>query len=135
VWVCAALAGANALAIYIVYPESNYEREEVSPNHVSLTNGQSREASTENGEIFRTDTVSWHHVKVVKKPWSKTLSSFITVDHNVNILVAFARPVRMLLRPAVLFAIFIYGTHLAAQIILTYVKANSWRCSLCNRLR
>lgn len=128
VWVCAALAGANALAIYLVYPESNYQREEVTPNHISLLTERYTEHSSESGDMVRMNTNSWHYVKVVKKPWAKIWSSFIIVDHNVNLLVAFWRPVQMLLRPAVLFAIFVYGTHLAAQIILMYVEANSCGC-------
>ncbi|KAK7183732.1 hypothetical protein PSPO01_10068 [Paraphaeosphaeria sporulosa] len=120
VWVCAALAGANALVIYLVCPESNYNREIMTPTHISLLNTRYAEDISEAGEIVRMNTTSWHHVNVVKKPWTEIWTSFITVDHKVNLLVAFWRPVQMLSRPAVLFAIFLYGTHLAAQIILIF---------------
>lgn len=123
VWVCAALAGANALAIYLVYPESNYDRGGVPTNHISELGAQRIEEAGGGMEIVPTNHVRCHHVDEVKKPWRTTLTSIITVNHNVHLLSVFWRPVLMLLRPAVLFAIFVYGTHLAAQIILMYVKA------------
>lgn len=79
---------------------------------------QLAEDGTEKGEIVRTETVSWHRVSVVEKPWMSIWKTFITVDHDVKILDVFIRPIVMLFRPSVLLAVFIYGTSLASQIIL-----------------
>ncbi|KAJ4347359.1 uncharacterized protein N0V89_011300 [Didymosphaeria variabile] len=118
IWVCAALAGANSLAIFLFYPESNFNRTRKTPHVVSVEGQQVADANTEKGEIIRTDTISWHHVSVVKKSWTKIWTSFITVNPDVNILRVFFEPTLTLGRPAVLYAVFVFGTSLAAQVIM-----------------
>lgn len=57
-------------------------------------------------------------VDVVDKPLTSVWTSLITVDHSVSLTQAFIRPLILLACPDVLFAIFVYGTSLASQIIL-----------------
>ncbi|KAJ4286512.1 hypothetical protein N0V90_013212 [Kalmusia sp. IMI 367209] len=126
VWVCAGLSGANLVAIFCVYPESNFHRPDEVPHMISPTGTRLTDTETEKekGEIVRTETVSWHRVSVVKKPWTKIWTSFITVDPNVSLPAAFYRPIVMMFRPSVLFAVFMYGTALASQIVLIFAFPN-----------
>ncbi|KAF2801514.1 MFS transporter [Mytilinidion resinicola] len=115
VWVCAALAGVNTVGIYFLYPESNFNRPEESLHHVSVTSGDDEKV-----QVVRTETISRHRVSVVPKPWLSIWTSVFTIDPEINILKVAFRPLKMLLRPSVLLATFIYGTSLASQIILIF---------------
>lgn len=118
VWVCAALAGANTAAIYLLYPESNFNRPEESPHPISTPGMHLAKVETEKGETVRTEAMSRHCVSVVEKPWMSIWKTVISVDRDVNMLEVFVRPIIMLFRPSVLLAVFIYGTSLASQIIM-----------------
>jgi hypothetical protein len=118
-WVCAALAGANTLAIFLFYPESNFNRpEEPRPTNVEPADQDSVGSDIQKTETVRTETTSHYRVSVVPKSWLSIWSSFITVDHTVNGFQVWWRPLTMFTKPCVLLAVFIYGTSLAAQIIL-----------------
>lgn len=117
-WVCAGLAGVNIVAIYALYPESNFTRPDSTVHQISLVGTTINESDAEKSGIVQTETASWHHVKVVRKPWTSIWTSFVLVDHDAHLFEVFVRPLFMLLHPSVLFAIFLYGTSLASQIIL-----------------
>jgi hypothetical protein len=115
VWVCAALAGANLVAIYLLYPESNFIR----PDSTIESDSQHGENSqAEKTTIVRTDIISRHQVKVVPKPWPSIWTSIITVNQDASFFEISLRPLKMLLKPSVLLAVFVYGSSLAAQVIL-----------------
>lgn len=116
VWVCAALAGANTLAIYLLYPESNFRRPE---QHLHTSPAISEDAGK--GAVTRVETISRHRVIVVPKPWLSIWTTLVSVDHEVKIMELLFRPLKMILQPAVILAVFIYGTSLASQVILMYV--------------
>lgn len=60
----------------------------------------------------------YEKVDAVPKAWMSIWTSFITLDNSLGLFEAFWRPLPMLLRLPVLYAVYIYGTFLAAQIIL-----------------
>ncbi|KAJ4310731.1 hypothetical protein N0V94_008305 [Neodidymelliopsis sp. IMI 364377] len=120
VWVCAALAGANLVAIYLFYPESNFIRPETSSHPTEPGSQHGENLQAEKATIVRTDTISRHQVKVVPKPWMSIWTSIITVNHDASLFEIFLRPLKMLLKPSILLAVFVYGTSLAAQIILIF---------------
>jgi hypothetical protein len=115
-WVCAALAGANTLAIYLLYPESTFQRLEQQLQPATPADGDS-----EKQETARVETLSSHRVRVVHVPWRSIWTTFFSIDHEVKVTELFLRPLAMLFKPAVMLAVFIYGTSLASQIILMYV--------------
>jgi hypothetical protein len=112
-WVCAALAGANTLAIYLLYPESTFER----PEH-HLPPAGSATSDSEKPAIRRVETNHWHGVSVVPKSWRSIWTSLSSINHEVRVTELFFRPLAMLFKPAVMLAVFIYGTSLASQVIL-----------------
>ncbi|KAF2496528.1 MFS transporter [Lophium mytilinum] len=115
VWVCAALAGANTVAIYFLYPESNFNRPKEPLHRVSVTGEDADKV-----QVVKTETISRHRVSVVSKSWFSIWTSVFTINREINILEVALRPLKMLLRPSVLLATFIYGTSLASQIILIF---------------
>jgi hypothetical protein len=115
-WVCAALAGANTLAIYLLYPESTFQRSEQQLQPATPADGDS-----EKQETARVETLSSHRVRVVHVPWRSIWTTFFSIDHEVKVTELFLRPLAMLFKPAVMLAVFIYGTSLASQVILMYV--------------
>jgi hypothetical protein len=112
-WVCAALAGANTLAIYLLYPESTFERPE---QH--LPPASSAASDPEKSAIRRVETTSWYRVSVVPKSWRSIWTPLFSIDHEVRVTELLFRPLVMLFKPAVMLAVFIYGTSLASQVIL-----------------
>lgn len=123
VWVCAALAGCNLVLLYLLYPESNFDRPELpaqdtlplpaAPGADDLERKPTVFAVEDHNRLERVDTVS-----VVDKPLTSVWTSFITVDHSVSFFRIVLHPLILLLCPDVLYAIFVYGTALASQIIL-----------------
>ncbi|KAF2032571.1 putative MFS transporter [Setomelanomma holmii] len=122
IWVCAALAGANIVAIYLLYPESNFTRPNVPVQHVPLPGTQSPGCEGEKGDMVRVEDASRHYVSVVKKPWMSIWkpSSIFTINRDVSLPKTFVLPLKMLARPSVLLAVYIYGTSLASQVILIF---------------
>jgi ABC-type microcin C transport system permease subunit YejE len=118
-WVCAALAGANTLAIFLFYPESNFNRpEELHPINMEPAAQDSVGSDIQKTETVMAERISRYRVSIVPKSWLSIWSSFITVNHTVNGFQVWWRPLIMFSKPCVLLAVFIYGTSLAAQIIL-----------------
>jgi MFS family permease len=121
VWVCVGLAGFNVLALFIFYPESNYKR----PAHTttSITMSDESRANLHEGnkpESLRTEDINEDsdNVKAVRKQWKDIWCSFATIDHSTSFLRTTCRPLIMLGCPDVLLAVYVYGTALAAQVIL-----------------
>lgn len=117
-WVCGALAGANTIAIFLIYPESNFHRPTETPIHVSLENTETVTGGPEKSSPMNTEDLSWHRVSVVQKSWGSIWKTFVTIDHDSNLARDFVQPLFMLSKPSVLFAVFVYGTSLASQNIL-----------------
>jgi MFS family permease len=121
VWVCVGLTGFNVLALFILYPESNYKR----PAYITTTTMMSDESGTNLHEgnkpvSLRTEDFNEDsdHVKAVQKPWKDIWCSFALIDHSTSFLLTTCRPLIMLGCPDVLLAVYVYGTALAAQVIL-----------------
>lgn len=125
VWVCAALAGANLVAIYLFYPESNFIRPEPPSRAIEPSSPDGKDSLAEKATDVRTETISPHHVRVVTKPWLSIWTSLITVNHDAAFFEICLRPLQLLLKPSVLLAVFVYGTSLAAQVILMQVTIRS----------
>ncbi|EUC41479.1 hypothetical protein COCMIDRAFT_8830 [Bipolaris oryzae ATCC 44560] len=120
VWVCAALAGANLVAIYLLYPESNFIRPE-TPFHTVHPNSHHRgDPEAEKATTVRMETVNRHYINIVPKPWLSIWTSIVTINHDTGLFAVTLRPLMMLLSPSILFSVFVYGTSLAAQIILIF---------------
>ncbi|KAI5241796.1 MFS general substrate transporter [Aureobasidium subglaciale] len=136
VWLCAALAGFNLLLLIFLYPESNFNRPSI-PHPDTLT--EDTETPYTSGEIkgnMKGDTahlgfvepgndqhdtpIGVQHVDHIPVSWSRTCLSFFTVDHHVSLLTVAVRPLVVLIHPAVVWAVFVYGTSLAAQVILIF---------------
>lgn len=117
IWVCAALAGSNMLAIFVQYPESNFYRpiQHTQPEVTPVKEGDEKEWVT------RVDTISHHRVNVVPQPYTTIWTNFCTINHDTNTRELLSRPLKMLAKPAVLLAVYIYGTSLASQVILMYI--------------
>lgn len=122
VWLSAAVAGLNLVLLMLFYPESNFHR----PHEVAASQtGGAPEDHAEKGASESTLEQAPHHgtqyVDHVHVPWISIWSSFITVDKTVNIFGAVLRSLAFLAFPNVLWAVFVYGTALSAQIILMLV--------------
>ena len=132
-WLCAALAGFNLILLILFYPESNFHRpplptgsehsstnsqhvaDSQSPNDIE---GKSEEFRTENQNTTTVQPTNVQHVNHIKVPWHSIWFSFMKIDHSVNFFKAFLHPFVFLAYPQVLWAIFVYGTALASQVIL-----------------
>lgn len=117
-WVCVALAGINLVAIFLAYPESNFDRLAPRTLHTTPELELSGNNSDKKSQVVRTETSLRQAVVTVRKPWTSIWKTFITADDDVNLFRTFAQPFIMLFKPGVLLVIFLYGTSLAAQIIL-----------------
>ena len=124
-WVCAALAGANLVAIYLLYPESNFVRSGAPLHTIRLDSLPRGDPEAEKATTVRTETINRQYIKTVPKPWLSIWTSIITVNDDAGFFQIFLRPFKTLLSPSILFAVFVYGTSLAAQIILMYVTIQS----------
>ncbi|KAJ5037142.1 hypothetical protein J3E74DRAFT_431473 [Bipolaris maydis] len=120
VWVCAALAGANLVAIYLPCPESNFVRPGALSRSIQPDSHRGRDPEVEKETIFRTETTNRHYIDIVPKPWLSIWANIVTINHDTGFIAIFLRPLKMLLSPSVMFSIFVYGTSLAAQIILIF---------------
>jgi hypothetical protein len=58
---------------------------------------------------------------VVPKSWRSIWTTLFSINHEVRVTELLLRPLEMLFKPAVMLAVFIYGTSLACQVILMYV--------------
>ncbi|KAF2999652.1 hypothetical protein E8E13_000105 [Curvularia kusanoi] len=119
-WVCAALAGVNMIAIFLLYPESNFHRPEPELQQTAVTVAPLESHSGKEGETLHMEGISVHTVSVVRRSWTSIWKTFITADSSVTIREILFRPLFMLPKPSVMLAIYLYGTSLASQIILIF---------------
>jgi MFS family permease len=121
IWVCVGLAGFNVLALFFLYPESNYKRPANTTTTVMMSD-ENRMNLYEGNKPGSLETENIHedsdHVKAVQKPWKEIWCSFATIDHSTPFLRTTWRPLIMLGCLDVLLAVYVYGTALAAQVIL-----------------
>lgn len=106
--------------MYFFYPESNFRRPQVY--EVAITNEEKvkssthLETTTEKGEA----PLGVQHVDHVQISWVKVWTSFIRLDSTISTARAFVRPLLTLAYPSVLWAVVLYGTSLASQVILIF---------------
>ncbi|KAK5056799.1 hypothetical protein LTR84_012331 [Exophiala bonariae] len=130
-WICVGLAGFNAICIFLFYPESTFHRPDFrhatqpSPVHdvdkspdAELVETSPAQSATATGDatLTRTDTVV-----VVQQRWSTIWTTTWRHNQQMSLWTAFMRPLAFLVYPAVLWTVFLYGLHLAAQVILIFV--------------
>lgn len=130
VWVSAALAGFNLLLIIFFYPESNFSRpflitstsEQIEGSESKTANSYTEEhvgdTSYVGSGMAHSNSHGVHHVDCIKVSWSSIWFSFFKVDHQVSLLITAIRPLIVLIHPAVIWAVFVYGSSLAAQVTI-----------------
>ncbi|KAJ9136833.1 Aldehyde dehydrogenase [Pleurostoma richardsiae] len=128
VWLCAALAGFNLLAIFFLYPESSFIRPPLPPDLPSpIPKGVANVSKEDAGgtshivedcsqPIYKTYHEDW----VVTVSYPRVWTSFFRINRMVKLPRAFAIPVVFLLSPPVLWTTFVYGCSLACQVIMIF---------------
>lgn len=122
-WVCAALAGVNLVLIFLAYPESTYHR---TADQIIAASLQSVENTSENklghaaGHVESLNNIPQgiQHVQHVEIKWRQVWLGPPRYDSKISLFRALSRSFASLLYPRVLWAVFVYGTSLASQIIL-----------------
>lgn len=127
VWVCAAIAGFDFVAIFLFYPESSFVRPPLPDS------GSNRdENNTPKEELDSASNVAPHsehleseqgRIDVVAISLPKVWTSFIHYNPNISLPRAFALPFVFLGCLPVLWTILVYGSALASQVILMYVSS------------
>lgn len=117
-WVCAALAGFNLVLIFFVYPESTYYRHPDQSTAMALHNMEKIDGKDTHIESLYHLPQGTQHVDHIEFDWKSFWCGPPRYDHCVSFWQAFYRPFTALLYLDVLWAVFVYGTALAAQIIL-----------------
>lgn len=119
VWLSAAIAGLNLVLLILFYPESNFHRPHDEPS-TQARNSSESDAEKGTTEHIRERETSHgvQHIDHVQVPWTSIWFSFFTVDKTVNIFKTAVKPLAFLAIPNVLWAVFVYGTALSAQIIM-----------------
>jgi len=128
-WLCAGIAGLNLILMFLLYPESSFARppihqpapqpaekadvEEAQPSSVGKQNIQP--AHVESQEDISHGVQHVNHVQV---PWTSIWFSSFRYNKSVGFLSILLRPTAFMVYPAVLWAVFMYGTSLASQVIL-----------------
>lgn len=132
--VCAAIAGFDLVAIFFLYPESSFNRPPVPATHHPLAQEKvvnehkEEDDNSDNVENARgrlqvnhgNDSKDW----VVSISYRQAWTSGFQINKRVNSLKAFGVPFIFLLSPLVIWAVFLYGCSLAAQIIMVYGKVS-----------
>ncbi|KAI1450434.1 MFS transporter [Annulohypoxylon stygium] len=128
--VCAAIAGFDLVAIFFLYPESSFNRPPVPATHHPLAQEKvvnehkEEDDNSDNVENARgrlqvnhgNDSKDW----VVSISYRQAWTSGFQINKRVNSLKAFGVPFIFLLSPLVIWAVFLYGCSLAAQIIMVF---------------
>lgn len=118
VWTCAALAGFNTIFLFLCFPESNFDRSEEQDTidiEVPVPRDGADKSSSMHIERSPTEERS---LDVVPKPWTEIWRTLVTVDSRINFWRSLLRPFILIACPDILLTVFVYGTTLAAQIIL-----------------
>ncbi|KAH7024150.1 aldehyde dehydrogenase [Ilyonectria destructans] len=127
VWVCAAIAGFDFVAIFLFYPESSFVRPPLPDSPPSGSNRD--ESSTPKEELDSASNVAPHseHLEserdgngVVAISLPKVWTTFIHYNPNISLPKAFALPFVFLGCLPVLWTILVYGSALASQVILIF---------------
>ncbi|EAU38173.1 predicted protein [Aspergillus terreus NIH2624] len=129
-WLCCALAVADVGLIFFLCPESNFRRPEwdvTAPIRLPATPDGTEETA---GlvEMFMEDPPPAGEY-FVHQPALIDIIVPICIDHELNFFSAMVAPLRLLIRPAVIWVILLYGCALSPQIILMSVS-HSLACLL-----
>jgi hypothetical protein len=122
-WLCAALAAADSVFMYLAFPESNFRRPVVQTDTIQASATSSTPAQKSIGgehcesQPVRDDLGAQQVVNVVI-PWKRVWRTLVHYNNELSFLRAFSQPFVFLTCPNVLWAILVYGTALGAQIIL-----------------
>ncbi|KKY18080.1 putative mfs transporter [Phaeomoniella chlamydospora] len=124
-WVCAALAGFNLLLMFFLYPESSFKRpnsahgaHSTQDRTIEKLDKEDDRPSFEYNEQSDVEVGGVQSFANAEVKWTKIWTSFIKYDTSIGLPVAFLRAIILVACPNVLWTIFVYGSSLAAQIIL-----------------
>ncbi|KAK7413355.1 hypothetical protein QQX98_007732 [Neonectria punicea] len=128
VWLCAALSGFDLLAIFLFYPESSFIRSSLSPQPPldSPANGSCPTkddiGTISNGIAGRSEHLERGkaHNGPVRVSFTQVWGSFIHYNAMASLPRAFVLPFVFLGCLPVLWAILVYGSALASQVILIF---------------
>ncbi|KAH6983965.1 MFS transporter [Ilyonectria destructans] len=126
VWLCAALAGFDLLAIFFLYPESSFSRPHPavpSPTSDSVLPPDDTKAtelgpSASNVEDAQGPQVRENEDFVVKFSYRQVVTSFFHINESLSLSKAFSMPFVFLPSLIVLWVVFLYGSALASLVIL-----------------
>ncbi|KKA27175.1 hypothetical protein TD95_004307 [Thielaviopsis punctulata] len=136
-WVCAALAGFNFVAMFFLFPESSYTRP-VHGHHDSSIGagkeaqnwgsdkdgkGNSSEAGVyekEVGENTEFGVAATDKDFAVPMEYKKVWRQTVRVNPLVSLPRVFAMPFLFVANIPVIWTVFVYGTNMAAQIIIIF---------------
>lgn len=119
IWACAALAGANVVAVFLFFPESNFQRPvDAIPGERTVIQTEPHTVEKGNAEHLEDIVEGVWDVDVVPKPFTTIWRTGVTTNPSVNLLKVALRPFIMVCCPDVILAVFMYGTALAAQVTL-----------------
>ncbi|KXJ85341.1 major facilitator superfamily domain-containing protein [Microdochium bolleyi] len=127
-WLCMALALFCFICMFFFYPESNFDRPSETEDQAT------RSHAAPHGEAVKDEATSTHqeagdkhpteqgvqHLDHVDIDWPSVWTSVIRYDSSLKLSVAILRPIAFVALPPVLWAILIYGSALAAQVILLF---------------
>ncbi|EFX02135.1 aldehyde dehydrogenase [Grosmannia clavigera kw1407] len=129
-WVSASLAGFTLVAIFFFYPESSFIRpstdEDTPSGSFDLASDPAKKeeldgmSSRVENAVPAAAAVAVGTVPVVPISYPRVWTSFFKINPLVRLHRAFAMPFAFVLCVPVLWTIFIYGSSLAAQVIMIF---------------
>lgn len=132
-WLCMALSGLCLVMMFSFYPESNFDRptegQQAEPSHrhsrdaehSTIADDKETSIHQEAGSQKQQADHGVQHLDHVDIEWVKVYTTVCQYDSSLKFTVAILRPVAFAALPPVLWAILVYGSSLAAQVILLYV--------------
>ena len=122
-WLCCGLAIFNLILILSLFPESNFARHErdlttnqleTLQNRTMFKEGQPEEDFCEDTKYLRSTSDNY----TIYTPSAWEILPPVSYDRDVNLLNAMIDPLKLLIRPSVLWGVFTYAIILSPQVIL-----------------
>ncbi|KAI1622066.1 hypothetical protein EDD37DRAFT_684070 [Exophiala viscosa] len=120
-WLCAGIAGLNLILMFLLYPESSFDRPPIHPatplpaEKADVEEAQLNSVGKQNLQPAHVEsqediTHGVQHVNHIRVPWTSIWFSSIKYNRSVGFLSIFFRPTAFLVYPAVLWAVFIFAS-------------------------
>ncbi|CAI7604350.1 unnamed protein product [Penicillium crustosum] len=128
-WLCCGLAIFNLILILFLFPESNFARHErdLTTNQLETLQNQTMFKEGQPEEDFCEDTKSLSSTSdnyTIYTPSAWEILPPVSYDCDVNLLNAMIDPLKLLIRPSVLWGVFTYAIILSPQVILIFTMSN-----------